>query len=89
MRIAVASDLHLNEAKLPAFEHRNADVIVLAGDIDVSPLRLQNFIATLPATTPKLLILGNHEYDAWDSPALLRIATLSRAHEPSEDALSF
>ncbi len=68
MRIAVASDLHLEHAELPVFEHRNADLIVLAGDVHVSPLGVQNFVASLPAATPKLVVLGNHEYDAWEEP---------------------
>ncbi len=88
MRIAIASDLHLEHADLPTFAHRNADVIVLAGDIHVSPLGVQNFLATLPTTTPKLLVLGNHEYDNWDAPAVgiaeplyrAAIATVPNAH---------
>ncbi len=70
MKIAVASDLHLEQAALERFEHRDAGLIVLAGDTHVSPLAVQNFLEALPAAIPKLVILGNHEYDAWTEPAL-------------------
>jgi predicted phosphohydrolase len=70
LRIAVASDLHLEQAELERFEHGDADLIVLAGDIHVSPLAVQNYLETLPPTIPKLVVLGNHEYDSWDEPAL-------------------
>lgn len=70
MKLAVASDIHLEENPLDRFDDQGADAIVLAGDIHASPNGLCEFVQSLPSSIPKILVLGNHEYDHWRFPAL-------------------
>lgn len=39
------------------------DVLVIAGDTHDEPEHLRRFVASLPAATPKIIVLGNHEFD--------------------------
>lgn len=39
------------------------DVLVVAGDTHDEPDQLRRFAASLPAATPAILVLGNHEFD--------------------------
>lgn len=68
MRIAVASDLHLEyhygpppPALLAPLTAGAADVLVLAGDVTGIPSGLAAFIGSIPEM-PILIVLGNHEY---------------------------
>lgn len=70
MKLAVASDIHIEENPLDRFDDQGADAIVLAGDIHASPNGLREFVQSLPLSIPKILVLGNHEYDHWRFPAL-------------------
>lgn len=60
MNVRILSDLHLEFAaiSLPKVE---ADVVILAGDIDVEGNGLEWALATFP-DVPVLYVFGNHEY---------------------------
>ena len=60
MRIQLLSDLHLESEDFEPQPHPQADVLVLAGDIDSSWRALDRF-AGWPV--PALLVAGNHEFD--------------------------
>lgn len=64
MNIQILSDLHLEFGTSPdVFSEKNilGDVLVLAGDIHVSPDLLKKFILTINKV-PIILVLGNHEF---------------------------
>ena len=62
MRLLVLSDLHVEYADFtPGPQARQADVVVLAGDIGQGPLALQWARRTFP-DQPIVQIAGNHEY---------------------------
>lgn len=63
MKLQVLSDLHLEAHELPRPLEIAGDVLVLAGDTHADPEGLVDFLATLPATTPIVTVLGNHEFD--------------------------
>jgi Icc-related predicted phosphoesterase len=69
MRIRILSDLHLEFHDFDV-SHVAADVVILAGDIDVEGLGLEWAIKTFP-DTPVLYILGNHEYYGAAYPKLV------------------
>jgi Icc-related predicted phosphoesterase len=60
VKLWILSDLHLefSSISLPEVE---ADVVILAGDIDVEGNGLEWALETFP-NTPVLYVLGNHEY---------------------------
>lgn len=60
MRIHVLSDLH-NEFDRHCPEAIQADVVVLAGDVDLG-LRGLEWAAEVFAPTPIVYVAGNHEY---------------------------
>lgn len=72
MKLAIASDVHLEKNPLDQFDAEGADAIVPAGDIDASPLGLRDFLRSLSSSIPKICVLGNHEYDNWRFPELDR-----------------
>lgn len=65
MKIAYASDLHLEHARLRgikiALDPQDADVIILAGDID-SGDRAIKWAEQLPGDAPVVYVAGNHEH---------------------------
>jgi len=70
MRIQVLSDLH-NEFAMPAVADAGADVIVLAGDIDLGTRGYDWARGTFPGR-PVVYVAGNHEYYRHAMPALTR-----------------
>lgn len=66
MRIQLLSDLHLESESFTPTPAPEADVLVLAGDIDTTWRRLADF-AGWPV--PVLFVAGNHEYERRDLPA--------------------
>ena len=65
MRIAYASDLHLEfDASLTLTGLSNADVLVLAGDVDISPEYYTQTLRKLRLAYvgPVIFVMGNHEY---------------------------
>lgn len=60
MRIQLLSDLHLESEAFEPEPHPQADVLVLAGDIDSTWGALDRF-ANWPV--PALFVAGNHEFD--------------------------
>jgi Icc-related predicted phosphoesterase len=60
MKLWILSDLHLEFASI-SLPEVDADVVVLAGDIDVEGNGLEWALETFP-NTPVLYVLGNHEY---------------------------
>jgi len=70
LKIQLLSDLHLEfkALKLPSSE---ADVIVLAGDIDIGSKGLGWARTTFP-DKPVIYVLGNHEYYRHTYPKLVR-----------------
>ncbi len=60
MKIQLLSDLHLESEVFDPMPHPQADVLVLAGDIDSTWRRLDRF-ANWPV--PALFVAGNHEFD--------------------------
>lgn len=69
MRALVLSDLHL-EFGLPTFGLGPADVVVLAGDIDVG-IRGVEWAAQESAGRPVVYVPGNHEYYTHAVPRLI------------------
>lgn len=69
MKIQVVSDLHqeFGEVEL-SFER--ADVVVLAGDVDVGLKGIQWILQAIP-TKPVIYVLGNHEYYKGSYPRTL------------------
>ncbi len=63
MRIQLLSDLHLESETFAPRPAPDADVLVLAGDIDARHVGLESF-ANWPV--PVLYIAGNHEFDDRD-----------------------
>lgn len=71
-RMVLLTDLHLGKHLAPKYirlikriKKLNADIILLAGDAideDGDTRTLDDFFLRLPATIPKVAILGNHEY---------------------------
>lgn len=81
MRIALASDIHTEIVAPDYYQQtaytkilRTADVVVLAGDIAVTPGGLRSVADWLRSNThaPILFILGNHEYYQQIFPSALR-----------------
>ena len=68
MRIHVLSDLHLGFGEFVP-PHTDADVVVLAGDIDQS-LRGVRWARRAFGDTPVLYVIGNHEYYGQALPKL-------------------
>jgi Icc-related predicted phosphoesterase len=60
MKIRILSDLHLETARLEVRDAR-ADVVVLAGDVDVGDRGVRWALASFP-DIPVIYVLGNHEY---------------------------
>ena len=60
MKIQLLSDLHLETEAFDPLPHPDADLLVLAGDIDSSWNALERF-AGWPV--PVLFVAGNHEFD--------------------------
>jgi Calcineurin-like phosphoesterase len=60
LKIQLLSDLHLETEPFEPEPHPDADLLVLAGDIDSTWLALERF-AGWPA--PALFVAGNHEFD--------------------------
>jgi Icc-related predicted phosphoesterase len=60
VRLWILSDLHLEFAAL-ALPKVEADVVILAGDVDVKGNGLEWALETFPST-PVLYVFGNHEY---------------------------
>lgn len=77
MKIQILSDLHIEfePFELPATD---ADVIVLAGDINVGAAGLEWALATIK-TTPVIYVLGNHEYYRYAFPDLCKLLK-NKAH---------
>lgn len=63
MKIQYVSDLH-KEAGNGVFTADNVtgDVLVIAGDLHISPRKIGIILSNLPSHIPKLMVLGNHEY---------------------------
>ncbi|GAA0189173.1 metallophosphoesterase [Fulvivirga kasyanovii] len=71
-RMVLLTDLHLGKRLAPKYirlirriKKLNADIILFAGDAideDGDTRTLDDFFSRLPATIPKVAILGNHEY---------------------------
>lgn len=69
MRLHILSDLHTEMAPFrPASVE--ADLVVLAGDIDKGPRSVQRAVEWFPHT-PVILVAGNHEYYGGASPKTL------------------
>ncbi len=60
MKVRILSDLHLEFASI-SLPKVDADVVVLAGDIDVEGVGLEWALETFP-DKPVLYVFGNHEY---------------------------
>jgi Icc-related predicted phosphoesterase len=60
MRLRIISDLHLEFGPYD-LPHADADLIILAGDINVREHAADWILRTFPAT-PVLYVLGNHEF---------------------------
>jgi DNA repair exonuclease SbcCD nuclease subunit len=60
MKIQLLSDLHLESESFEPLPHPQADLLVLAGDIDSTWQALERF-ARWPV--PVLFVAGNHEFD--------------------------
>jgi Calcineurin-like phosphoesterase len=60
MKIQLLSDLHLESESFEPLPHPQADLLVLAGDIDSSWAAFERF-AHWPV--PVLVVAGNHEFD--------------------------
>ena len=75
MKIQVLSDLHL-EFEEYKYEETDADVVVLAGDIDKGS-RGVDFALTIPK--PVVYVFGNHEYYGGSYPS-----TLEKAKEKAQ-----
>lgn len=74
MKIHVLSDLHL-EGRDFIPPHTDADVVVLAGDIDVGVGAIR--WAQMVFNTPVIYVLGNHEYYRSDLSLIHRMRELS------------
>lgn len=70
MKIQLLSDLHL-ELKALTLAGSEADVIVLAGDINIGTKGLEWARVTFP-DKPVIYVLGNHEYYRHTYPKLVR-----------------
>ncbi|TCD29043.1 phosphoesterase [Pedobacter psychrodurus] len=60
MKIQIISDLH-QEFGLSELNFRNADLIILAGDINLGTKGIEWIKETIPSK-PVIYVLGNHEY---------------------------
>ena len=72
MKLLVLSDLHL-EFEPICIPDTDADVIILAGDINLKIRGIEWAIKTFP-NTPVVAVLGNHEYYGEKYPSLLNKA---------------
>ena len=72
MKLLVLSDLHL-EFEPICIPDTNADVIILAGDINLKTRGIEWAIKTFP-NTPVVAVLGNHEYYGEKYPSLMKKA---------------
>jgi predicted phosphodiesterase len=59
MKLAIASDIHLDFGDLILKNKENADILILAGDILATDKFLQNVSEEFPQV---IMIMGNHEY---------------------------
>lgn len=67
MLIQVVSDLHLEFAPLTLFNHRNADVLILSGDIKSAKMDATDFFDHVSKEYPKVFyVAGNHEFYGGD-----------------------
>src|SRR4051812_19806534 len=69
MRIRVVSDLH-QEFGLTDIAFDNADIVVLAGDINLGTKGIEWIKSTI-TDIPVIYVLGNHEYYKGSSPKTL------------------
>jgi len=72
MKLHILSDLLAGEIFIPAI---NADVVILAGDIDRGFDNLRWAMHTF--TQPTLFVLGNHEMDAGNEKKLVRFRNMA------------
>ena len=90
MRLQLLSDLHLETEAFDPLPAPDADVLVLAGDIDASWAGLERF-ADWPV--PVLLVAGNHEFDGceWNDawPALRAHASACGVRLLERETLEF
>jgi len=76
MKLHILSDLHRDLAGEVAIPNLDADVVLLAGDIDGGFDSVRWAIRTL--TQPTLLVLGNHEIVAGNEQKLARFRELAK-----------
>lgn len=72
MKLLVLSDLHL-EFESICMPDTDADVVVLAGDINLKTRGVEWAIKTFP-TKPVIVVMGNHEYYGEKYPSLVNKA---------------
>jgi Icc-related predicted phosphoesterase len=72
MKLLVLSDLHL-EFEPICIPDTDADVVILAGDINLKTRGIEWAIKTFP-NTPIVAVLGNHEYYGEKYPSLMKKA---------------
>jgi predicted phosphodiesterase len=72
MKLLVLSDLHL-EFEPICIPDTDADVIILAGDINLKTRGIEWAIEAFP-NTPVVAVLGNHEYYGEKYPSLMKKA---------------
>lgn len=70
MKLLVLSDLHLEFAPL-SIPDTDADVVILAGDINLKARGLEWAIKTFP-DKPVIAVMGNHEYYGEKYPSLVK-----------------
>lgn len=70
MKLLVLSDLHLEFAPL-SITDKDADVVVLAGDINLKTRGLEWAMKTFP-DKPVIAVAGNHEYYGEKYPGLMK-----------------
>ena len=69
MKIQIISDLH-QEFGMNLLEFQNADIVVLAGDINLGVKGIQWILKTIH-DKPVIYVLGNHEYYKGSYPKTL------------------
>ncbi|GAA4197383.1 hypothetical protein GCM10022289_04530 [Pedobacter jeongneungensis] len=78
MKIQIISDLH-QEFGVSELSFRNADLVILAGDINLGTKGIEWIKENIP-DKPVIYVLGNHEYYKGTYPNTLRkIVELSKA----------